>query len=353
MFVPSSDTAFLRKVLIVAAVGAGALLAWRLRDVALLLFASVLVALSLRALSRPLIVLLKLNEKLAVLAAFLGLVLMLALLGVFFGLRIQAQIDEVSDLLPQALQSFMAQVRQNPLGARALADLRQSHVETVFPTLMRLPRFALSGALIAGDVLLVVFGGIYLAAQADLYRDGLLRLAPTARRPLAVALIDEIGRLLRKWLLAQLISMALVGVMVGLGLWIIGAPAPVALGLLAGAAEFVPFVGPVVSALPALLLALLHGADKAGWTLALFILVHLVEANLLQPLIQRQMVLIPPVLTIFALVSFALVFGPLGVFLAAPLTVVCLTAATLPFGGQGPEPASEAADRQSRRARPA
>lgn len=111
---PSSDTAFVRKVLIVVVLGAGVLLAWRLREVALLLFASVLVAISLRALSRPLIELLKLNEKLAVLAAFAGLVLMLALLGIFFGMRIQTQIDEVSDLLPQALQSFMAQVRQIP-----------------------------------------------------------------------------------------------------------------------------------------------------------------------------------------------------------------------------------------------
>jgi len=324
----TSNAAFLNRVLIIAGVGVGGLLAWRLREVALLFFASVLVALSLRALAAPL-VRRGMNAALAVLAAALGVLVIVGLLIAFFGWRIQAQFAEVSDLLPRAFSTFMVQLQETPLGARAVSDLGQAHFTAMAPALLRVPRFALTGVLLLGDALLVVFGGIYMAAQAELYLRSLLRLFPTARRQRAITVLRDLGRLLRRWLVAQLISMVLIGAMVGVGLWLIGAPAAGALGILAGLAEFVPFVGPVVAAAPALLLALLHGGDKALWTLALFVMVHLIEANLLQPLIQRRMVLIPPVLTIFALVSFGLVFGPLGILLAAPLTVVCLTLAKL------------------------
>lgn len=319
-----TEASFFRRLLMVIGVVAAVLLAWRLRQVALLLFGSVTVSLFLTGVSDPLARRLHLNRTVTLTATILGLVLILLLILAFFGWRLQAQISQAADLLPQAFQVFVGWVAASPLGARILTDLDQLHLSAVLPTLLQLPSYALSTLAVAADVFLVVIGGIYLAAQPDLYRGGLLRLVSGSARSRLAEVLDESGKLLRKWLLAQLLAMATVGLMVGLGAWAIGVPAPGALGLFAGLAEFVPIAGPVISAIPALLLALLYGVDKAGWTLLLFIVIQQLEGNLLMPVIQRRIVLLPPVLTLFALVSFGLVFGPAGVVMATPLTIVAV-----------------------------
>lgn len=335
------DAAFLRRILIVVGVGAACLLVWRLREVLLLLFGASIVALILRSLSEPIARRTRLGDILSLALVVVGFLLLLGLVGAFFGWRIQAQVSEAADLLPKAYQVFVARVRANPLGARVLADLDQLHVGSAFPALLQLPRYALLGLTAVGDLLLAMAGGVYLAAQPRLYRDGLLRFMPPSIRGRARAVLDEAGALLRKWLAAQAIAMVTVAALVGIGMWIIGAPAPGALALFAGLAEFVPIVGPVVSAIPALLLALLHGVDKAVWTLVLFVVVQHFEGDLLLPLLQRRIVLLPPVLTLFAIVVFGVIFGPLGVLLATPLTVVAVVLANRLYLREDPRPAAD------------
>lgn len=116
--------------------------------------------------------------------------------------------------------------------------------------------------------------------------------------------------------------MIVVGLMTWLGLWLIGIPSALTLGLLAALLEFIPFIGPIISAVPAILLAFAEGPDKAFYTLLLFILVQQIEGNLLEPMVQQRAVDLPPALLLFALVAGGLVFGGAGIVLAAPLTVV-------------------------------
>jgi predicted PurR-regulated permease PerM len=118
------------------------------------------------------------------------------------------------------------------------------------------------------------------------------------------------------------VSMLVVGVLTGLGLWLIGVPSALALGLLAGVLEFIPLAGPVLAAIPALLLALTVGVDTALWAGGLMLLIQQIEGNLIQPLVQRYAVQLPPALFLFALIGFAAMFGAIGIVLAAPLTVV-------------------------------
>jgi predicted PurR-regulated permease PerM len=172
----------------------------------------------------------------------------------------------------------------------------------------------------------VVIGGLYIAAAPALYRDGLLQLVPEGRKALAEDTIATAGNALRLWLVGQLAAMALVGVLTGLGLWMLGIPAPLALALLAGLAEFVPLVGPIVAAVPALLLAAGGGYEMMLWTAGLYLLVQQVESNVITPLIQNRTVQIPPALTLFAVVTAGVAFGPMGVILAAPLTVLAYVA---------------------------
>ena len=112
------------------------------------------------------------------------------------------------------------------------------------------------------------------------------------------------------------------GLLTGLGLWALGMPSGLALGLLAGVLEFIPFAGPVLSAIPAVLLALAISPDLALWVLLLYVAVQQFEGNVLTPLVQQFAVDLPGVVLLFSLLAFGTLFGVLGVILAAPLAVV-------------------------------
>jgi predicted PurR-regulated permease PerM len=150
----------------------------------------------------------------------------------------------------------------------------------------------------------------------------MLKLVPERGRALAAEAMEASARALRLWLLGRMVSMATVGLMTWIGLTIIGVPSALTLGLLAALLEFVPFIGPVISAVPAVLLAFAVGPDKALWTVMLFLIVQQIEGNVLEPLVQQRAVDLPPALLLFALVAGGLIFGPVGIILAAPLTVV-------------------------------
>ena len=95
-----------------------------------------------------------------------------------------------------------------------------------------------------------------------------------------------------------------------------------ALGLLAGMLEFIPFAGPIIASIPAILLALAVGPDLALWVLLLYLAVQQFEGYLLTPLVQQYAVELPGVVLLFSLLAFGTLFGTLGIILAAPLTVV-------------------------------
>lgn len=321
-----SDGAFVRRVLIVTSVVVVALLAWHLVDVLLLVFGAVLVAVLLRALADPIGRATRLPDALAVVAATLAMVAVVGLAAWLFGAEVRTQVAELAERLPQAWRSFEERLGVTDLGQRLI-----SRAEDVAPD---------AGSVVSGlagvvtsfvgglaDLLLIVFGGVYLAAQPGLYRGGLLLLFPAgASRQRVVGTLDASGAALRLWLLGQLVAMTFLFVLTGVGLWAIGVPAALALALLAGLAQFVPLIGPVVAAIPALLIALSEGWQMALWTLLLYVAIQQVESNMITPLVQRQAVSLAPAVTLFAVVVFGLLFGPLGVLFATPLAVVVMVA---------------------------
>ncbi len=314
------DAAFARRVLIVVAIGALALLLWSLLDVLLLVFGAVLVGVLLRSLAEPIARRTPLSDSWALAAATLVLLAAIGGAAWLFGAQVRAQATELTERLPEAWHAF-----EERLGIGDLSGLIGSG--NVTPA----ARSLLSGvagvvASFAGgflDLLLIMFGGVYLAAQPDLYRRGVLQLLPpgTPRRYCGDAL-DLAGWALRRWLLGQLIAMVLVSVLTGLGLWMIGVPAALALALLAGLAEFVPLIGPVIAAVPALLIGLSESFQTGLWTLLLYVAVQQIESNAITPLIQSHVVALPPAVVLFAVVTFGLLFGLLGILFATPLAVV-------------------------------
>ncbi len=321
----SAEIRFLRRVLITAAVAVLALLLWRAANAVLLALASVLVAVLLLTAAQPLDRL-GLSRGYALLAAGGAILVALALFVLLMGSQLQAQFAELANRLPEAVRSleqrlgidvpaFGGHGGQSGGGSGVPAGILGQ-----IATFGRLLLDALSGLVLA------VVGGVFLAASPGLYRRGLVRLLPRSQHGRAEDTLKAIGNALRLWLMGQLIAMSIVGVLVGLGAWAIGLPAPLALGLFAGLAEFVPTIGSIVGAVPALLLALTQGTGGFLWTLALVVAVQQLESNIIEPVVQRRMVQIPPALLLFSVVAFGMVFGLPGVVLAAPLTVVAYVA---------------------------
>lgn len=172
--------------------------------------------------------------------------------------------------------------------------------------------------------MLVLFTGLYLAAQPGLYRSGVILLFPKAVHDRVGETLDTMANALRQWLVGQLIAMAVVGMLTGLGLWLLGLPSALTLALIAALLEFIPLVGPIVSAVPAVLLAFTLGWSMVLSVALLYLAVQQVEGNLLIPLLQKRMVSLLPALTLVAVVVLGLLFGRPGVLFATPLTVVLL-----------------------------
>jgi len=170
-----------------------------------------------------------------------------------------------------------------------------------------------------GGILIVVFLSIYLAADPQLYRRGVLALIPDRRRGQAALVMDRVAEVLRKWLVTQLIAMVVIGAVSTSVLLILGVKAAFALGVLAGLFEFIPTVGPLLSAIPAVAMAFLDSPEKAAMVAAAYWGIQFLENHILIPLLMKGGMDLPPALTVVTQALLALVFGFLGLMVAVPL----------------------------------
>jgi predicted PurR-regulated permease PerM len=322
MALRATDADFLRRILILIGVAALALLLWQIRAVLLLVFAAVLVAVVLRVIAAPIATHLRLSGGWALTLAALLLTGFIALALGLFGSEVIGQSQELARILPEAWEAFKTRFGLTGIDQQMMEQAGNARSALLF----NVAGFVFSAGAAIVNLVLVVMGGLYIAAAPALYRDGLLQLVPEGRKELAEDTITTAGNALRLWLVGQLGAMVLVSILTAFGLWMLGIPAPLALGLLAGLAEFVPLVGPIAAAVPALLLAVGGGYEMMLWTAGLYLVVQQIESNVITPLIQNRTVQIPPALTLFAVVAAGVAFGPMGVILAAPLTVLAYVA---------------------------
>ncbi len=314
-----SEGTFVRRVLIALGLALLVYVLWELRGLLLMLFGAVVVATVFRALAARLRQWLGIREGFALATSILIILGTATLLVVAFGQHVSQQAAALEESLPAAWSSF--EVRMAELGLsdeldRLIASVRGS----LSPAGYGQAVLSVGNAIV--QVLVVLFAGIFLAAQPHFYATGALELFPEGRRPLIGKAMSESEKALRLWLKGQLIAMAVVGTLTGVGLWFLGMPSALLLGLIAGLLEFVPYIGPILSSVPAILLALAVSPDLALWVALLYFAVQQFEGYLLTPLVQQYAVELPGVLLLFSLLAFGILFGTLGIILAAPLTVV-------------------------------
>lgn len=173
-----------------------------------------------------------------------------------------------------------------------------------------------------GNFFIVLFLGLAFAAQPDVYRRGLERVAPLRYRSQASAILKDTGDMLKRWLLAQLITMTVVFAVTATGLSLIGIPGAFILGIQAGLLAFIPTVGAILGGLVIVLAAIASGWFAVLSAFLLFLGVHALESYILTPLIQRQAIDIPPA-TLFAMqILLGIVFGLWGLAMALPLMAI-------------------------------
>lgn len=173
-----------------------------------------------------------------------------------------------------------------------------------------------------GNIVIIVFLAIYLAAQPELYIQGFIKLLPEDKHKRAQKVIDTIGENLSRWLVGKAISMLIIGVVTTLGLMLLGMPLALMLGIIAGLLDFIPYLGPLIAAVPAIMIALVSDPVLALYVALLFGGIQLLQGYFLEPFITRKSVTLPPALTIFMQVLLGSMFGLIGVALAIPFTVV-------------------------------
>ncbi len=304
---------------VVGALALVALLA-QLGDVCLLVFAAVLIAAVLRGaaerLARPV--------GLSPGWALAGIVAALALtIGLSVWLRGPALIVEVEGLIGRlnehlgALWTAMDQTewgRQVAARLRTTASVAGQHIAGVAAGVAT----STLGGL--GSAAVVLATALYLAASPGPYVRGVLVLLPPAWRARGRSVLHELGSTLRWWFVGQAMDMLVVGTLTGIGLTLLGVPLAPTLAIIAGLFNFVPYIGALAGAVPAVMVAFGQGAEPALWVAALYGCVQALEGYVIAPLIQRRTVSLPPVLTILSQTVLGTLFGPMGLILATPLT---------------------------------
>jgi predicted PurR-regulated permease PerM len=179
---------------------------------------------------------------------------------------------------------------------------------------------------VVSGFIIIVFLAIYIGADPEMYRSGIMHLFPYNKRERAGEVLSAIASVLRKWLVTQLIAMVTIGVISTIVLLIMRVEAAFALGLIAGLLEFVPTIGPILSAIPAVAMGFIDSPEKALWVALAYWGIQFFENHLLIPLLMKGGIDLPPALTIFSQALMALTFGFLGLMCAVPILAATMVA---------------------------
>ena len=295
-------------------------------NVLLLVFAGLLFAVLLSAAADALAGVTRMPRGAALAAVVVTM--LLALVGASMALwpSLSEQVDELVRQLPAAMTELRGWMEGREWGRWLLGRAEPGRVIEDSAVMDQATGVLMSSFSALTALVVILFVGLYVAAQPELYHRGVRSLVPPGARPRFDAVVFEIVGVLRWWLLGTLLSMTIVGVLTTLGLWWLGVPLALAFGVLAALLTFIPNFGPVISVLPPTLIALADQPGDALWVLGLYGAIQIVESYAITPLIQRRTVAMPPALTIIAQVILGLLVGPIGVVVATPVTAVAMTA---------------------------
>ena len=319
-----------RKTLIIMTAAVGFLLflavLWYGVNILLLAFAGILLAIFLNGLAAYVANWTGLKHGLSLLITSLALIGMLVGAGYALAPGISEQSEELSQQLPKSLENLRQYIGRYEWGHQLLESIPKLG-EVIGNPMGLLPKVSgvlSSTAAAIMNFLIVIAVGIYFAIEPGLYRRGFIKLLPLGDRRRAHEVLDATGNTLWWWIIGVLISMATIGVLTTIGLWALGIPLAPTLGLLTGILAFIPNFGPILSAIPPMLLGLMISPMDAVYVGLLYIGVQAIESNIVTPQVQKRTVSMPPVLGMIGQLLFGIFFGFLGLLLATPLVAAII-----------------------------
>src|SRR6195952_4027478 len=305
---------------------------WLLSDILTVVFAAALLAVILHGISSLLQRYTHLPYWASLIIVVLVLLAALAGLGILAGPGLSQEASRLRDALSDQTRGLHARLSGSGWGQLILQEVPQS-IGGDKPSSGNGVPAGLAGSVagylgsafgLFGTVVVILIAGLYLAASPAIYVNGALRLVAPQHRRKAKELCQTAGSALWAWSAGQAVDMLVVGTLSGLGLWMIGVPLALVLGLVAGLLNFVPYIGAIAGAVPAVLIAFSVGATQGLETIGLYLVIQGFEGNVMAPLIQKRAVDLPPALTILSQTAFGVILGIPGLIFATPLTAAIL-----------------------------
>jgi predicted PurR-regulated permease PerM len=301
-------------------------LSWQVSQVLLSVFAAVLFAILLDAPTHFLIRRLKLSRSLSLALVVTVLSLVVILFVLASGPRLSEQMAQLGERVPVAVEHLKARLAEQDWAKVLIENFPEPAqlIPSGKDILGTLPGMFSSVLGITVNIGIVLLIGGYLAVNPAVYTKNLLRLLPLSRRERGKEVLAALGHVLRWWLLGRITAMIVVGVLTTLSLSAIGVPLALALGVIAGLLSFIPYFGPLLSVIPALLIALVEGPVVVLYVILVYMGVQFLEGNFLTPIIQQRTISLPPAVLLTSQLLMAGLFGFYGMLLATPLAAAVI-----------------------------
>lgn len=319
----SQPTDFVRQLLLIAGFIVLLVFLWRSAQAFLIGIAGIVLAVVLGGLGRAICRHTPLKYHWATMTCALLIAAALVGLGFWLGPKFTHELKDAMETAPELLEK----AQQTKLGQMFTSNTDGSETD------IELPQQGLLTGLMGATTnvftalstfVLIIALALFLSWSPKSYRAGALTLFPPQHRRRAGEVLDACGRALWSWLHGQAFAMIIVGLLITVALMILGYPYPYLAGIVAGLLQFIPYIGPFLTAIPVIFLGFAEGPTMALYALLVMTGVQLLESNAITPLVFRHQVSLPPALTLIGTVTMGLVFGPLGLIIGSPLVLLFL-----------------------------
>lgn len=308
-----------------------ALLVWHTLQIFLLIFAGIIFAIFLKRTGRWIHNNTRLPLQWSVTLVVFFLVALFVLLTGLMAPRIKAQAEKFSTQFPEALEETKERIADHSWGGWIVTRLPSKNEDNGgFNGMLQQAKswmFSLVGGVTG--ILIILVLGLYMAYGAELYLEGILKLIPKENRKRIRRVLHGLGATLYWWLVGRFASMLIIAVLTYSGLTLMGVPLALSLAVFAGLMTFIPNIGPILSVIPAIILALPQGWDQAGYVVLLYLAIQTIESYFITPMVQRQIIAMPPALILSAQLIMGVIQGVFGILLATPLVAAIMVVVKL------------------------
>ncbi len=236
--------------------------------------------------------------------------------------RVAEQILDLKVELPEAINQVKEKVKSNEVLSFIADTINQTTKNEDFTKNIKFFFNSIFGFF--GDFYIIIILGLFFSMEPSVYVKGITVLFPLEKRSAVSKHINKIGTILQRWLVGKILSMLIVGIFTGIGLYLLKIPLALSLAIIATLSAFIPNIGPIIALIPALLIAFVKGEEYVLYVFVLYTGIQILESNIITPLIQREAISFPMALILIAQIVLGIFTGYLGLILATPVMAILL-----------------------------